>query len=266
MQNASTEAQPTQKAAGASPATQNAPVCAGCAKENRSVAKFCRYCGSPMPAGTSANPAEQISLDELVARNEVKTDIQTILNLIAIRKQKLAAGHVAPSLNLHLIMLGNPGTGKTLIADILARIYREQQVLSRGHVIQITEKEAGADPVELLGRAKGGILMIDEAHRLLAGAGSALVERIIRELEKGVEDTVVILSGLPAAVEEWLSKNPDLRARWPRIWHLKDYEAGELAEIGKLRFKKYGLELAEEALAKLTAICGAERAKGGAKA
>jgi len=214
-------------------------------------------------AAPSANRADQISLDELVDRIEVKADIQAILNLVAIRKQKLAAGHAAPELSLHLIMIGNPGTGKTLIADILARMYRERSVLSKGHIVQITEKEAGADPVELLTRAQGGILMIDEAHRLLAGSGNILVERIVREMEKGLQDTVVIMSGLPGAVDEWLGKNPDLAARWPRIWRLRDYEAGELAAIGQLRFKKYGLELSEEALTKLTAICGAERARGG---
>ncbi|HMU84524.1 MAG TPA: AAA family ATPase, partial [Leptospiraceae bacterium] len=141
-------------------------------------------------AAPSANRADQISLDELVDRIEVKADIQAILNLVAIRKQKLAAGHAAPELSLHLIMIGNPGTGKTLIADILARMYRERSVLSKGHIVQITEKEAGADPVELLTRAQGGILMIDEAHRLLAGSGNILVERIVREMEKGLQDTV----------------------------------------------------------------------------
>jgi SpoVK/Ycf46/Vps4 family AAA+-type ATPase len=142
-----------------------------------------------------------------------------------------------------MVFSGNPGTGKTTVARIVAKIYGSLGLLSKGHLIEVDRSglvgnfvgHTATKTKKVIEQAKGGILFIDEAYALVKGTendfGQESIEVILKSMEDYRDDLVVIVAGYTDRMEQFLSSNPGLRSRFPRVVDFPDYPADQLFEI-----------------------------------
>ena len=181
-------------------------------------------------------------LNDLVGLKEVKKEVSSLINLMQVSKVRKERGMKVMPVSMHLVFTGNPGTGKTTVARMLAGIYRELGVLSRGQLVEVDRSEMVAGYVgqtaiktqDLVDQAKGGILFIDEAYTLTKEGndfGQEAVDTLLKEMEDNREDLVVIAAGYTGPMETFLDPNPGLRSRFNKFIHFEDYTEDELLKI-----------------------------------
>ncbi len=179
----------------------------------------------------------------LVGLDSVKIEVESLTNLAKVFQLRKQRNLAVPDFSFHLVFIGNPGTGKTTVARIIAKIYGHLGLLSKGHVIEVDRAGLVANYVgqtatkvqEVIARAKGGILFIDEAYSLSSGGekdfGREAIEILLKAMEDQRDDLVVIAAGYDEKMEEFLNSNPGLRSRFPKVISFPDYSPEELAEI-----------------------------------
>lgn len=200
-----------------------------------------------------------IGLDRMVGLTELKSSIYSHLNMVKMANMRMAAGIHTNMPPLHMIFTGNPGTGKTTVADFIGEIYASLGILSRGEVIKVERKDIiGSYPGEteenmnsLLSRAKGNILFIDEAYQL---AGTTIMDTILTTLANDNIDMIVILAGYPKEMEELVNSNVGIKSRFPYTFHFEDYSVEELHKIALQRAKDEGYNLTPKAKEYLQAL------------
>jgi len=196
-------------------------------------------------------------LDKLTGLFKVKTNIKDLAALVKIQNLRKDKNE---SVSLNSIFLGNPGTGKTTVAQILGEIYKDIGVLSKGHVVSVKRHDiveqwigyTARNMKQLIDRARGGILFIDEAYALYRpdndkDFGIEAIDTLVAELEYLKDTTCVILAGYPNKMKEFLDSNPGLSSRFPNITEFEDYSALELNEILCNFITRANYKLAEEA-------------------
>ena len=201
---------------------------------------------------TSSEKQEAIKeLDELIGLGRVKKDIQTLTNFIKIQQKREEQGLKSSSLSYHCVFTGNPGTGKTTVARIVAGIYKELGVLKKGHLIETDRAGLVAEYVgqtavktnKIIDSALDGVLFIDEAYSLVGGGESDYGKEAIATLLKRMEDDrdrlVVILAGYTADMRRFIDSNPGLQSRFNRYIEFPDYNAEELLQIFEVNMRKY---------------------------
>jgi stage V sporulation protein K len=190
-------------------------------------------------------------LNGLIGLNQVKTDINNLVNLVKIMKIREERGLSVPKKSLHLVFTGNPGTGKTTVARLISEIYHSLGLLSKGHLVETDRSGLVAGYVgqtalkvqEIVNKALGGILFIDEAYSLFSGKGSQdygeeAINTLLKLMEDNRDDLIVIAAGYPDKMNEFIESNPGLKSRFNKYIFFPDYGPDELFSI----FKKMSLD------------------------
>lgn len=183
-------------------------------------------------------------LNSLIGLEKVKEEVTNLINIIKVRKLREAQGLKQVPLSLHLVFSGNPGTGKTTVARILAKIYKEIGVLSKGQLIETDRAGLVAGYVgqtaiktsEVIESAKGGILFIDEAYALSNSDssndyGQEAIDTILKAMEDMRNDFIVIVAGYPDLMKKFLKSNPGLESRFNTFIDFEDYLPDDLFKI-----------------------------------
>ena len=200
-------------------------------------------------------------LNNLVGLKEVKTEINSLINVIKVRKMREIMKMPAMDMSYHMVFTGNPGTGKTTVARLVAKIYQELGILSKGTLIETDRSGLVAGYVgqtalkvkEVVESAIGGVLFIDEAYALSNQGnsndfGGEVLDTLVKMMEDHRDDLVVIVAGYPKEMDAFLKANTGLISRFNRFISFEDYSVDELVEILQVMAKDAGLILKEEAL------------------
>ncbi len=199
-------------------------------------------------------------LDELVGLEEIKKNVRSLINLAKVRKLREEHGLPTPAMSLHLVFMGNPGTGKTTVARLISQLYYAIGVLSKGQLVEVDRSGLVAGFVgqtaiktgEAVKKAIGGVLFIDEAYSLAANTGEndfgrEAIETVLKAMEDNRRDLVVIVAGYEDLMEQFISSNPGLQSRFNRYFTFEDYDGEELYQIFLSMCKKNSYKLTVEA-------------------
>ncbi len=197
-------------------------------------------------------------LDALVGLEEVKKDVKSLVNLMKVRKLRQENGLPVPPMSLHMVFMGNPGTGKTTVARLISGLYAAIGVLSKGQLVEVDRSGLVAGYVgqtalktqEVIKSAIGGVLFIDEAYSLSSGGendfGREAIETILKAMEDHRDDLIVIVAGYDGPMEAFLSSNPGLESRFNKYFHFPDYTGEQLMAIFRAQCEKNGYTLTED--------------------
>ncbi len=196
-------------------------------------------------------------LNSLIGLTGVKKEINEIVNLV--RYYRESDKEVLNAFSLHTVFTGNPGTGKTTVARIVAKIFRALGILERGHLVEGDRQSIVAGFVgqtaikttEKIDKAIGGVLFIDEAYALnqrgRGDFGSEAIETLLKRMEDQSGEFAVIVAGYPQPMKEFIESNPGLKSRFDRTIHFEDFSVEELLEIVDYHFKKENYTVEEDA-------------------
>ena len=209
---------------------------------------------APAPAQDEEDPME--TLDKLIGLKTIKHDVKELTDFVRIQKMRKDQGLKSVPVSLHLVFTGNPGTGKTTVARILAKLYKQIGVLSKGQLVEVDRSGLVAGYVgqtalktqEQIEKALGGVLFIDEAYALAQkddAFGQEAIDTILKAMEDHRDDLVVIVAGYTKPMEKFINSNPGLKSRFNKYIEFPDYSVDELMDIFLMNCKKYDYILGE---------------------
>ncbi|MDY2781009.1 MAG: AAA family ATPase [Bulleidia sp.] len=210
---------------------------------------------------TSSEEIEAVNkeMDEIVGLVKVKDYVRSLQSHIRMQELRREQGLKVSSISKHMIFTGNPGTGKTTIARLLARYMKAIGALSKGQLVEVTRADLVAKYVgqtapltmSVIKSAIGGVLFIDEAYSLYRGNedsfGLECIDTIVKAMEDNRDDLIVILAGYKKEMEVFLESNSGLKSRFPNLIDFPDYTGEELQKIAVLQAKGKGYVISEEA-------------------
>ena len=186
----------------------------------------------------------QEELNSLVGLDKVKSSLSSLVNLIKVKTMRDKLGLKTPDISLHLVFSGNPGTGKTTVARLLAGIYHQLGVVSRGQFIEVDRAglvegyvgQTAIKTAEVIDSAIGGVLFIDEAYTLAGGKegedfGQEAIDTLLKRMEDNRDDLVVIVAGYTKEMEKFIESNPGLKSRFNKYIEFPDYTGEEMFKI-----------------------------------
>ena len=209
------------------------------------------------PAEPERDPMEE--LEELIGLATIKHDVKELMDFVKIQKMRKDQGLRSVPVSLHLVFTGNPGTGKTTVARIISRLYRQIGVLSKGQLVEVDRSGLVAGFVgqtalkcqDKIKEAMGGVLFIDEAYALIGDErdtfGQEAVDTILKAMEDHRDDLVVIVAGYTAPMEKFINSNPGLKSRFNKYIEFPDYTIDELEAIFNMNCSRYDYKVDEMA-------------------
>lgn len=213
---------------------------------------------------SESDPIEE--LESLIGLSEVKKEVSALADFVRIQQEREKKGLKSVGLSYHCVFTGNPGTGKTTVARILAEVYRDLGVLKKGHLVETDRSGLVAEYVgqtavktnKIIDSALDGVLFIDEAYSLVQGGSNDYGQEAISTLLKRMEDDrhrlIVVLAGYPDDMKQFIDSNPGLQSRFNRFIHFSDYSAVELKQIFLLNVEKNQYKIDENGLISLDLI------------
>lgn len=202
-------------------------------------------------------------LNRMVGMEKVKAIVYEIYALLQVSRMRQEIGLSQSSQVYHMIFKGNPGTGKTTIARIIAKLFQKMGVLSKGHLIEVERADLVGEYIghtaqktrELVKKAMGGVLFIDEAYSLARGGekdfGKEAIDTLVKHMEDSKNQFILILAGYPYEIDQFLLTNPGLPSRFPLIIDFPDYTVDQLMDIAELMMKERDYGLSQHAAFKL---------------
>ncbi len=219
---------------------------------------------TPTPHQEETPPAEKIEdlkeeLNGYIGLEAIKKEVGNLINTATV--YQLRRQHDLPNIDmsLHMVFSGNPGTGKTMIARFMARVYHSLGILSKGQLVEVDRSGLVAGYVgqtavktsEVIEKALGGVLFIDEAYALNGSGendfGQEAIDTILKAMEDHRDDLVVIVAGYDGLMERFIHSNPGLESRFNRYLHFDDYNVDEMLAIFEMQCRKGCYELDEAA-------------------
>lgn len=205
-------------------------------------------------------------LEALVGLENIKKSIMAHASLVNLNRRRMELGlfnHMPP---MHMVFTGNPGTGKTTVAELIGEIYHGMGVLSSGHLVEVDRSklvgqflgDTEKNTLNAIKSAAGGVLFIDEAYNLFVNDpdrrdfGHRVIETLLTYLSMEQTNMIVILAGYTAEMEHLLQSNPGLKSRFSYVFRFNDYTPEQLLKIGRFVMKKEQYEITPEAEKKLT--------------
>nr|WP_247739093.1 stage V sporulation protein K [Bacillus sp. 165] len=202
-------------------------------------------------------------MSKLVGMTDIKKIVKEIYAWIYVNKKRQEMGLKAEKQVLHMLFKGNPGTGKTTVARIIGKLLHQMNILSKGHLIEAERADLVGEYIghtaqktrDLVRKAMGGILFIDEAYSLARGGekdfGKEAIDTLVKHMEDKQHDFVLVLAGYSREMNHFLSLNPGLQSRFPFIIEFPDYTVNQLIDIGKRMYEDRQYQLTKDAEWKL---------------
>ncbi|SDJ70253.1 AAA family ATPase [Sediminibacillus albus] len=220
------------------------------------------------------HPMQQ--LDELIGLSNVKEEVKKLSSFVRVQQQRKQNGLPTVPVQLHAVFSGNPGTGKTTVANIYSRILNNCGLLKRGHLVIASRGDLVAGYVgqtaiktkKKVKEALGGVLFIDEAYALYRGDkdfGKEAIDTLVDEMTKHNENLVVILAGYNREMDQFIDSNPGLASRFKKYFHFQDYAAEDLLRITEYHVGEYHYQLDELARAYLNQQFHENKIEGNAR-
>ena len=197
-------------------------------------------------------------LDELIGLQSVKDEVRSLANYVKVQKQREKQGLKNPKLSYHLVFTGSPGTGKTTVARIVARIYKDLGILKKGHLVETDRSGLIGQYVgqtaprvnQMCDSALNGVLFIDEAYAITQGGsqdyGDEAVATLLKRMEDDRDRLVVIVAGYTNEMKDFINANPGLQSRFNRYINFPDYSPEELYDIFLMYLRKNEYNVSSE--------------------
>ncbi len=205
-------------------------------------------------------------LDSYIGLTEVKSEVKNLINLAKVYSLRKANSLPVADMSLHMVFSGNPGTGKTMIARFMARVYHTLGILSKGHLTETDRSglvggyvgQTAIKTSDVLNKALGGVLFIDEAYSLTSKSdndfGPEAVDTVLKYMEDHRDDLIVIVAGYTEPMNKFISSNPGLESRFNKYVEFADYTADEMLDIFKFNCKKSCYDISDGAIDALKEI------------
>ena len=240
--------------------TSNGHLTMGTVEEIPSAIKEAESPTAPPKVKSKAISNPMKELENLIGLSGVKSEISNIYNLVKVQKIRSAKGLNAPDISYHCVFTGNPGTGKTTVARLVAQIYKHLGILSKGHLVETDRSGLVAEYVgqtavktnKIIDSALDGVLFIDEAYSLVQSGGGndyglEAIATLLKRMEDNRDRLVVILAGYSDEMKTFIDSNPGLQSRFNRYIHFEDYTAEELTSIYEFNLAKFDYRMTDEA-------------------
>lgn len=249
---------------GKEPVTPAAPAAPGKGEEKKNTPPTATAKpGNGKPAEEELPPPEKMEdlmaeLDSYIGLGAVKEEVHNLINMVQVYKLRREHDLPTTDMSLHMVFTGNPGTGKTMMARMMARIYRSLGILSKGQLVEVDRSGLVAGYVgqtalktqKVIEKAMGGVLFVDEAYALNGKSendfGQEAIDTLLKAMEDHRDDLVVIVAGYTDLMDKFIHSNPGLESRFNRFLLFEDYSLDELIAIFKMRCGK-GYTLSPEA-------------------